>query len=217
MWCSQTLIKRSSRFGQLLLPSLTPLSWQNKTNSSRLQAMRVGFAELWVFCAAGEWVKHVLPGNKAVELHRGVNFRHEMPLFYQFVQGSPPGIHKAILRLSLIIHRYWNSKQLLFCWSLIRKYLLNGGTASLEWRIRVSQVSRPGAMTQRFEHFPVILIILGAFYPTSENGFCINLVAFANKYKIFYDSKAPCSKGHGLGMLFCCSDYSEISETSHPV
>lgn len=179
--------------------------------------MRVGFAELWVFCAAGEWVKRVLPRNKAVEHHRGVNFRHEMPLFYQFVQGLPPGIHKAILRLSLIIHRYWNSKQLLFCWSLIRKYLLKGGAASLGWRIRVSQVSHPGAMTQRFEHFPVILIILAAFYPTSENGFYINLVAFANKYKIFYDSKAPCSKGHGLGMLFCCSDYSEISETSHPV
>lgn len=81
MWCSQTLIKRRSGFGQLLLPSLTPLSWQNKTNSSRLQALRVGFAELWVFCAAGEWVKYVLPGNRAVELHRGVNFRHEMPLF----------------------------------------------------------------------------------------------------------------------------------------
>lgn len=173
------------------------------------------------------WESFVLQGNElsmcCQEIKqwnitvRGVNFRHEVPLFYQFLQGSPPGIHKAVLRLFLIIHRYWNSKQLLFCWSVIHKYLLNGGTARAGWRIRVSQVSHPGAVTQRFGHFPVILIILGAFYPTSENGFCINLVAFANKYKIFYDSKTPCSKGRGLGMLFCCSDYSEISETSHPV
>lgn len=67
-------------------------------------------------------------------------------------------------------------------------------------------------MTQRFEHFPVILIILAAFYPTSENGFCINQFAFANKNTKSSMIKAPCSKGRGLGMLFCCSDYSEISE-----
>lgn len=159
------------------------------------RAMRIGFAELWIFCAAGEWVKHVLPEIRQWNITEVWTSGMKCHCFTSLCKGSLAGIHKAILRLSLIIHRYWNSRQLLFCWSLIRKYLLKGGAASLGWRIRVSQVSHPGAMTQRFEHFPVILIILAAFYPTSENGFCINLVAFANKYKIFYDSKAPCSKG----------------------
>lgn len=94
---------------------------------------------------------------------------------------------------------------------MTHKYLLNGGATSTR-----SRMSESG-MLQHLKYFLVILVLLEAFSPNSENGFCIKLVVFANTYKAFHDSKSSCSKGHGLGMAFCCSDYTEISETRDPV
>lgn len=67
------------------------------------------------------------------------------------------------------------------------------------------------------ETFPVSLLIFGAFYPNSENGFCITLVSYANKYKVSCDSKVFCSKEHGLGVVFHCSDYPGISKMNNSV
>lgn len=56
----------------------------------------LGFVALLVFHASREWVKGTCQEMKQWNTTiRGVNFRHEMQLFYWFSRGLPPGIHQS--------------------------------------------------------------------------------------------------------------------------